>query len=145
MSKKPISREYRVYLALWRKAYNERDSDLPPVTINASTYNLAISMRQGLYRAIAPYRYGEAFDSDLAQALELFIIRLPKTPTPQGFYQVVIHPRVTLNEMELQLAELGIGEADLLTQEEQMASRSLDKLLDGPVPATEASNPFYRR
>lgn len=145
MSKKPISREYRVYLAIWRKAYHERDKGLEPIAINASTYNLAISMRQGLYRAIKPYRYGEAFDPELQQAVELFVVFLPKEPTPSGFYQVILKPRHTLNELELQLAELGIDEGDLLTQEEQMANKSLETLMDQPLSRTEVSNPFYNR
>lgn len=145
MSKKPISREYRVYLAVWRKAYRDRDSGAPPISINASTYNLAVSMRQGMYRAIAPYRNGEAFDAELSQAAEQFVAFLPKEPTPTGLFQVVLKPRHTLNELELQLAELGIGESDLLTESEKMANASLETLMDTPPSRVGRDNPFYER
>ena len=145
MPKKPISREYRVYLALWRKAYHERDSGASPVAVNASTYNLAVSMRQGMYRAIAPYRRGEEFDVELQQAVEYFVAYLPKEPTPSGLFQVILKPRHTLGELEAQLANLGLDEADLLTETERMANKSIESLMDTPPSRVERDNPFYER
>jgi hypothetical protein len=145
MAKKSISREYRVYLAVWRKAFQERDKGLDPVAINASTYNLAVSMRQGMYRAIAPYRHGEAYDPELSQAVELFVAFLPKEPTASGLFQVILKPRHTLTELELQLADLGIGESDLLTESEKLAEKSLETLLGTGVSSHQQPNPFYKR
>lgn len=146
MSKKPVSREYRVYLAIWRKAYLERDSNLPPITINASTYAMAISMRQGMYRAIKPYRDGSEFDPELSQATELFVAYIPKEPQPNGTYQVILRPRTSLNELEAQLDALGLAETDLKLSEERLAEDKLSAFIETPVSEVERpANPFYGR
>lgn len=145
MSKKPISREARVYLALWRKAYNERDSNLPPVTINASTYAMAISMRQGMYRAIKPYRSGLEFDHELTQAAEVLVPMIPKEPNASGQYQLIIKPRNTLTELEAQLAALGLSDDDLKLSEERIAELALSQFIEQPTSELTPENPFFKR
>lgn len=146
MAKKPVSREYRVYLAVWRKAYLERDSNLPPITINASTYAMAISMRQGMYRAIKPYRDESEFDHELSQAAELFVVYIPKEPQPNGTYQVILKPRTSLTELEAQFAELGLSETDLKLSEERLAEDKLNAFIETPTSEVERPvNPFYGR
>ncbi len=139
---KSIPREQRIYLAIWRKAYLERDSGKPAITIKASNRNVAIAMRQGMYRAISPYRTGKAFDAQLTAAAEVFVVHLPPDPSQELF----LRPRITLSELELSLSELGIEEDDLLVTEERMEQASLEEFLESPTIAPQrTSTPFYTR
>jgi hypothetical protein len=143
MTTKPISREYRIYLAIWRKAFKERLSDRPEVTINASNRNLAIAMRQGMYRAIRPFRNGIMFDEELRQASELFVVFLTRNEDAGAPTTLILRPRITLNELERDLVNLDLDEEDLLLTEERMAQESLSDILPDHAPAR--STPFYNR
>ena len=100
-------------------------------------------MRLGLYRAIRPYRTGKLFDEDLRRAAEGFVISPEER---DGKYFLILKPRMTLSELEAQMASIGLDDEDLLLEEERLAKKSLEELL----PATPAgppvrSNPFYTR
>lgn len=141
---KPISREYRIYLAIWRKAFEQKDQpDKEPIKIQASTFSMAVSMRQGLYRAIRPFRAGLQFDEDLRQASELFVAYLEKGPDPKAPHAVILRPRLALSELEADLARLGLDEEDLLLDSEKLELQDLANLID-PAPSPR-SNPFYTR
>lgn len=153
-AKKPLSREARIYLAIWRKAFRERNSPhLPAVEITAANYNMAISMRQGMYRAIRPFRYGEMFDSELNLAPDLFVVVLPKIEKSDRGKpcKLVLVERKNLGYLEAELLNLGLDEADLLTQEEKMVNQSLEKLMQPePTPVLKVGSrisqtPFYTR
>lgn len=145
---KPVSREYRIYLAIWRKAVNSEEE----ITIRASTFNLAIAMRQGMYRAIRPYRSGEIFDAELSKAADLFVVQIEKLPDPSAPHILRLKPRLTLNELEAELANLGLDEADLLLGEERAVEAKLAEFLEPteveedvefrPIPR---DTPFYSR
>ena len=149
-AKKPITREYRIYLAIWRKAYLEKDAPFPKnVEINASSFSMAISMRQGMYRAIRPYRYGEEFDPELTKASEHFVVTLP-TVAPADRAKpckLVLAPRLALGELEKELLNLGLDSEDLLTHEEKIANIEIEKLSSDEVIefSKRSSTPFYTR
>jgi hypothetical protein len=153
-SPKPISRETRIYLALWRKAYRERDNPAcPPVSITATNLSQAISMRQGMYRAIRPYRYGEAFDPELNSTADLFVVSMPNVPSVDRGKpcKLTFKERKNLDELEKQLMDLGLDAEDLLTSEEREANASLQALMEPEAPKPLkvghriSQTPFYTR
>lgn len=141
-----ISREYRIYLAIWRKAYLERDSGKPPVTVQASSLSTALTMRRGMYRAIRPFRNGEQFDEELMKASENFVISMPTQDSSNSKHFLILKPRTSLSELEAELASLGLDEEDLkLTMEKQTIGK-LSEFLDEAAPMPRhSSNPFYTR
>ena len=130
-----ISRENRVFLALWR-----RTSEYPEgFTVKLSNRSLAISTRQGLYRAVKPFR-GVDGDPVLSDAADKFVVSFGG---PEDNW-IVFRPRKGLSEIEAQFAELGITEADLASPEERAILESGNRLaeeLSKPIVAT----PFYTR
>ena len=136
----PISRATRIYLAAWRKAYRERDQSAAPVSLLASTKQLAIAHQQNLYRAIRPYRNGHASDDELNKAWEVLVVAIHDAP--DGLYEVRIQPRLTLAELEKEFSRLGLSEDDLITTEERKVTEELKTLLS---PENGKTNPFYRR
>ena len=151
MASKPLSREYRIYLALWRKAYHRTQEGLEadPIIVRAPTYAHALSLRSGLYKAIRPYRHGEAYDDELFAASERLVITANKTPQPDGTFTLAFTPRKTLAMLEADLEALGLSEEDLLLPEESSISRDLNALIqptsDLISPAAPRTNPFYTR
>jgi len=135
-----LSREARIYLAIWRKAYHEREK-VDPVSITASSFQTALSFRQGLYKAIRPYRFGEKFDNELQKAAELFVIGIIKQEDPAQPHKIILKKRITLNELETELLNLGLDESDLLLPEEKLFNSELVEKAEAPKP----SNPFYTR
>lgn len=147
MAKTP-SREYRIYLAVWRKALRDsRDPTLPLVSVNASNFSLALSMRQGMYRAIRPYREGEIVDRELVEAAEKFVVSAIRGEDPLKVHTLWLKPRSTLSELERELLALGLDEADLATTEEAAAKKHLDALMtpDEEPVLPRKSTPFYTR
>jgi len=140
---KDLSQLNRIYLALWKKAYEEKDLGLKPITINASNFSVATSMRVGLYRAIRPYRNREAFNSVLEAAAEYIVPTLAKPEDNSDPCVITFLPRKSLSELELQLQSLGIGEADLQTPEEKQINEDLKLLAE--KPEVRKSNPFFKR
>lgn len=140
---KTLSREMRICLAIWRKAYRERNEGLDPIVINCSSLNAAISLRQAMYRAVRPYRTGEAFDEDIRQASELFVVYLEKQADPLEPHRLILKPRSTLNELEAELENLGLTEQDLVLHEERLMGGALNEFL---APESDRpANPFYER
>lgn len=136
-----ISREYRIYLALWRKAYTQ-PANAEPIIIKCSSRNMAISMRQGMYRAIRPFRNEQMNDEQLKNAAEKFVVYLSKE------HHLELKPRTTLEALDSMFDELGIDEEDLLLGDERGADRSLSKFLDQQVDENmkeHAPNKFYSR
>lgn len=139
----PVSREYRIYLALWRKALKSPE----PVRIRASCLSMAIAMRQGMYRAIRPFRVGQANDEELLQASEKFVVYLNKGELASDPHFLVLNERMALSELEMEFDLLGIDEEDLLLGDERNIANSLKHLIDGapaePVPLR--FTPFFTR
>lgn len=131
-----ISREYRIYLALWRKALNSSEM----VVINCSSRNMAISMRQGMYRAIRPFRNGDMNDEELKDAAEKFVVFIDRETNA-----LELRPRWTLNALEEMFDDLGIDEEDLKLGDERAASESLKRLLEKQDEPTMRATPFYTR
>jgi hypothetical protein len=132
MSSAPITREYRIYLAMWRKAFLSDD----PVVVKTSSRNMAIAMRQGMYRAIRPYRNGQQIDDQLQKASEKFVVYLNDDT-------LELRPRLTLAELDTLFDQIGIDEEDLLMPDERLVADELKEFLEerGVRPAT----PFYKR
>lgn len=138
---KPISREYRVYLALWRKAVTSE----APIKIKCSNWSMAIAMRQGMYRAIRPFRHGTMNDEQLLQASEKFVVYLecPESKDKSLPHFLVLKERKALAELEEMFDELGIDEEDLLFGDEMKVQKSLTALID--EHKTPRNTPFYSR
>jgi hypothetical protein len=133
----PISREYRIYLALWRKAL--LGSEI--VEIKAPSRSMAIAMRQGMYRAIRPFRSGKMVDEELRQAAEKYVVFLDEE-------KLILRERMTLSalETEIGLDVLGIDEEDLLLGDERALKIELEQILEiDEKPVAKSSTPFYTR
>ena len=132
-----LSREARIYLALWRKTSTMTDG----FEVKFPNYSLAISARQGLYRAIKSYRGRPDLDPVLAQAADLFVVSINAEA-----FTLTFTPRKTLEALELQLHDLGIDEADLQTHQEREIAESLDRMMGkASTKSPERSTPFYSR
>lgn len=135
-----LTREQKIYLALWRKAFKDNAS----VEVNLRTYNEALSMRMAMYRTIRPYRDEELVDEELRLASERFVISVLKDSKT-----LVIKPRGTLSAAEQAMADLGITEEDLLSPEERLLysnmEREIDELIQPVEDLGKKSNPFYTR
>ena len=141
---KPISRENRIYLAIWHKAYLNREKP-ESVTVTASNFNMAVALRQGMYRAIRPFRNGESIDEELRQAAEHFVVYISREDSPTVPHKLLLKPRLTLTELELSLSSLGLDEEDLLLTEERALSSELQALMTESSKPARPSNPFYTR
>jgi hypothetical protein len=131
-----VSREYRIYLAIWRKALYASE----PIVIKCGTLNLAISLRQGMYRAIRPFRDGSLNDEELRNAAEKFVVYLDKDN-----FILELKERVTLAALEEMFDEIGLDEEDLHFGDERRAQESLSKLLEEAEKPNERITPFYKR
>jgi hypothetical protein len=135
----PVTKEHRIYLALWRKAYLEKD--IEPLRIKCSSIKMALHHRLGLYRVIRPYRTGEAVDTILCDAAEKLVPSI--TPKDEPEIAIVFRPRKTLADLEAAIEDLGISDLDLLTPEERLLADEVEELASTkPIPR---SNPFYER
>lgn len=139
---KPISREYRIYLALWRKAFLNPTT---PVIVHASTFSMAVAMRQGMYRAIRPFRQGLMNDDQLRQAAEKYVVYLNKAGAKDEPHDLEFRERVTLAELEMSFDILGIDEEDLVVGDERLVLHSLTKFLENPPEKSLSVTPFYVR
>ena len=132
-----ISQLHRIYLAIWRKAQTSSE----PVIITAPNFQLALTMRLEMYRAIRPYRHGQAFDEILRSAADSFVVAIEKGQDAKSVHKIHLRPRLTLAALEAQLLDLGIDEDDLLLADERTLQNSLGELM-AHEPRT---NPFYTR
>lgn len=128
-----MTREQRIHLAIWKKALTMLPREL---TITLNSAPMAISIRQGLYRSIKPYRSGELIDSQLQEASERLVVYLDKE---KG--NLVFREKQGLNVLEEMLDDLGITETELTTEEERTLKVDLEELLNAPKRET----PFYTR
>ena len=131
-----LSREARIYLALWRKTATEPEG----FEVKFPTESLAISARQGLYRAIKSFRNRPDLDPILAEAADKFVVSID-----QANCTIYLTPRKTLEVLESQLALLGISEEDLSTAEERKINSSMQTLLENLEKPETTSTPFYSR
>lgn len=132
---KDLSREKRIYLAIWRKVWKEQ---LPSLTVKMPDYNLAMSVRMSMYRTIRPYREGTLLDNELRMAADQYVLCLQKSPPA-----IVVTLRKTADAAEAAFADLGLDEMDLLSEEEASLlkiAESITEDLAHPEP-----NPFYSR
>lgn len=133
MAVQTISREHRIYLAIWRKVGLMEDD----LEIKLSSHTEAISMRMGMYRAIRPYRAEELIDEELLAVAETHAINVSP-----GSSVMTIKRKVGLSAAEGLMASLGIDETDLITTEEKSLQNRLETLIESdPTPY----NPFYDR
>lgn len=141
LDQKLFTREQRIYLALWRKAYREPNV---PVQIVLSTKSLAISTRLNFYRVIMPFRTEKLFDEELKKAAEQFTVSAAESTTTPGTWIVSLLPRKTLEQLESQLQFLGISEDDLLLPEEKINLEKLAEFIQ-PEAHKPSSTEFYDR
>lgn len=138
---KPVSREYRIYLALWRRALTSPEE----LRIKCSSFSMAIAMRQGMYRAIRPFRNGQMNDAQLLKAAELFVVYLEKAPTTSEPHFLILKSRKALAELDGMFDELGIDEEDLLFGDERTSTEKLREFLDEQTAKPPKATPFYTR
>jgi hypothetical protein len=144
MSKLPtLSREHRIYLALWRKGYQAKLAEAEPIVVNASSYSAALAIRSGMYKAIRPYREGRAFDAELTEAAQHCVVTAMK-PLPGEQAQVLIRPRASLVVLESELEALGITEADIAGTVETVPLPPVELQDPGLMPSGRKT-PFYTR
>lgn len=134
---KDLSREHRIYLAIWRKSLTSPK----PVELTLPTKAMALTVRMAMYRAIRPFREGARFDEGLHNAAEKFVVAI--APGEGETWKLLLKERLTLTEMEKQLFDLGISEDDLLLTEEKLLQGELAELTSSEIP--RPSNPFYSR
>ena len=133
MSLGQISRENRIYLAIWRKVAGMEDD----LTIKLTSHTEAVSMRLGLYRAMTPYRSGDMTDPELAAVADTHSVFIaPKSS------EIVIRRKIGLLAAEGLMEELGIGEDDLITYEEKELSDRMTGLMTDLSAGKD--NPFYK-
>ena len=147
---RPVTRQTRIYLALWRKAYTDLQlsgpDDFEPLTIFTAKQSLAVSHKTGLYAAIRPYREA-GLDPILHAASEALVVKI-LTPEETGteLFQTSLCPRETFPSLDEALTRLGISDKDLLTPEEQEAERLVEKLvLKSEETEAPRATPFYTR
>lgn len=131
-----LTREQRIYMALWRKAY--RDYQTNPLVIQCSSFKMAMRQRLGLYRVIKPYRDGIKFDHELSEAAKVVV----PTISPKGEEPITLtfRPRRDLADLEALISDLDLSDEDFLTQQEKEINQELLELA-GP----NRSTPFYTR
>lgn len=139
---KPISREYRIYLALWRKAFL---NPATPLIIHASSFSMAVAMRQGMYRAIRPFRQGLMNDDQLRQAADKYVVFLKKEDDKDKPHDLEFRLRMALEELEQSFDIFGIDEEDLMIGDERLALHSLTKFLEDAPEKPLSVTPFYVR
>jgi hypothetical protein len=135
---KPISREYRIYLALWRKAIQGS-----PPTVKVPNLHTAIAMRQGMYRAIRPFRDGTLNDTELLRAAEKYVIYLVQGSSADTIHFLEWRERKALAVLEEAWDSLGIDEQDLLVGDERGIDQKLSDLLK--EKATVRETKFFTR
>ena len=140
-SQAPITREYRIYLALWRKALKSRSQ----VKIQTSNFAMAIAMRQGMYRAIRAFRSGARSDEELRTASEKFVVYLEKGATKNHPHYLILKERAALAELEESLDLLGIDEEDLLLGDERSLLANLQELIERKDAPVVRPTHFYTR
>lgn len=141
-----LTREQKICLALWRKAFREKDQreETGGVSVTFSTRSTAISFRSAMYRAIRPFRNETYMDTELKLAAEAFAITAKPFDQVTGTWVVEITPKYLITELESQLELLGITEEDLLSPEEK---EILGRLTDFVQPEAHkpTSTEFYDR
>jgi hypothetical protein len=140
---KIISREYRIYLALWRKALNSPEG-APTISIKCPNLHSAVAMRQSMYRAIKPFRAGTQSDSELQKAADKFVLYLVQAEKAAEPHFIEFRERKSLTILEAAWDSLGIDEEDLLVGDERSITEKLHELMD-KVPDQVRKTAFYER
>lgn len=136
-----ISREYRIYLALWRKAYRNPDGT---VAVKTPNLGMAVAMRQGMYRAIRPFRQEAMNDEELKKSADKYVIYLEKGEKANEPHWLHFKERKALTILEAAFDALGIDEEDLLLGDERALQTELVSILENTAPAPRGTK-FYSR
>jgi hypothetical protein len=128
--------ETRIYLGLWRKAARTGDD----ITITLGSYNEALAVRMGMYRAIKPYRKGQLLDEELAKAADEFTPGVIK-----GSCELVLRKRRGNALADLAAEQAGLEPEDLYTPEEIAAQRSAERVIGELLAEKPVENKFYTR
>lgn len=129
-----MNRQTRIYLAFWRKAFQDGVLVLP-----MPSKGHAVSIRQALYRAIRPFR-----DEDAEEPSELAKIANTMTVAFSG-NDLIIRPKVSAEYAENLFMELELDESLLQTEDERESVRKLQEALEKPSEKSKSSNPFFSR
>jgi hypothetical protein len=135
-----LSRETLIYLALWRKAFRQPETI---VEVKCSTNQMAIAMRQGIYRAMKPFRGDYSKDPDLAAAADRYVVGMVAFDGKFAYLRFL--NRKSLGELEAQFADLDLDESELLSPDEVLMRGSASKILEDLSEPERAPTPFYTR
>ena len=124
---KNVSRETRIYLALWRRAV------AVPFELKLASPKLAAQFRLACYRALSPYRTN-GLDPELARASEEVSLAIsPLDPCILVFEQKRL--RTAADEIA---SQLGLTDEDLFTAEERGTIERLAEFIQPAAPAAPA-------
>lgn len=131
-----LSREQRIYLAIWRRA-----AEKGSLEIKCASPTSARTIRMALYRVIKPYREDPLLDSEMTKIAQDFVVAWSKASMVLN-----IIPRASTAEqlVDSLLDQLGLEEGDLETPEEKAVVKDFEEFMEAkPKPVSE--NPFYKR
>lgn len=139
-----LSRERRIYLAIWRKALLNRLADLPDLIIPMEKGAQALTFRMNMYNAIKPYRHEEEIDNELHLAATTLVCHAQMNPP------MIIMRQGVGEALAFKMAEeIGITEKDLELESErevrEKAEKSLQDLMNDPIVKKHSDNPFYTK
>lgn len=136
-----LSREYRIYLALWRKAIRGDASEL---VIKCPNRHMAVMMRQGMYRAIKPFRNSIEADSELFRAAEKYVVHLISNEDKYDEHRLVFRERLALGILNEQF---DFTEIELLAGDERVMFDKAEAIREktDPEKVSKRSTPFYER
>lgn len=134
MSRPSLTRESKIYLAIWRKAAAESG-----LTITLSSPVEAQSVRMAMYRAMTPYKNDPNLEPSLSEiGAKMSLV------WHRGESVLHIRDRVTLTSAERLAEQLGLDDDDLLTDSERRMKAAAERSLEAIRPAgqpTEAGEP----
>ncbi len=119
----PLTREARIYLALWRKL----TSDGVEKKIFFPDLGSCISFTRNMYRALKPYRDMKLHDPTLVEAIEKWALWHPKS-FEDGKPYVMARPRMGLAMAEDLFERFGLDEDDIMSPAEKAAVASVEKV-----------------
>jgi hypothetical protein len=128
-----ISRENRIFLALWRKAIRKEE-----VRLKCLSDNQAITTRLAMYRAIKPFRMDEFEDPELYDAANRLAIRI------EGSDIIIVEKTSTITA-EAAMLQFGLTEDDLLTPEERVAQSRMEEQLEKLIERDSSDIPLKQK
>lgn len=133
-----LSRQHRIYSALWRKALISGF-----ISLNLETHYQAIALRLAMYRFLKPYRNDSTLDDELFRCAETLALCVK-----HGEARLVIKPKVDIDLAEVAMLAGGLLEDELLSEGERKLmdmSEGIEEIPDDEAAGLTKPNPFYKK